>query len=241
MARASALDEERRSLLERLISAQDEERRRLARELHDQAGQALAALVVGLRRVSDARTLQEAIGHARKLRRSVTGAMVELGRITRGLHPGVLDDLGLGPALKRHAADTAESLGIAVRVRISGFGPRRLPLPLEIALFRIAQEALTNVGRHAGARRVEISLARSASAVRLAVSDDGKGFDPGARARRARPVRRFGLLGIRERATALGGTVDVASARGRGTTVAVSLPLRPPARARAAGGRERER
>ena len=215
-----ALSEERRRYVDRLVSAQDEERRRIARELHDEAGQALATMIVRLRSLQDARSLGEAKAHATRLRQGLADTIVDLGRLARGLHPSMLDDLGLAPALGRYAADVAEKLGIPVRVRTSGLGSRRLPLPVETALFRIAQEALTNVTRHARARRVDIALTRSRTAVDLVVKDDGRGFDGAAK----RP-RSLGLLGIRERAAALAGTAAIESSPGRGTVVAVALPL----------------
>lgn len=226
--------EELRWFLGSLLSAQDQERRRIARELHDQAGQALAATIVGLRRLQGARSLREAKGHATRLRRGLVAALVELGRVARGLHPGMLDDLGLGPALKRHASDVAEALGIPIRVRITGLA-RRLPLPIETALFRIAQEALTNVARHAHASRVDIALVRSPAAARLVVRDDGRGFDPAAR--RTGKRRSLGLLGIRERAAVLAGSAAIEASPGHGTTVVVTLPVpaKPRARRRPAG------
>ena len=229
-----ALAEERRRYLDRLIAAQDEERRRIARELHDEAGQALATLIVRLRSLQDARTLREARAHALRLRRGLADTIVDLGRLARGLHPSLLDDLGLAPALGRYAADVAETLGIPVRVRTAGLGRRRLPPAIETALFRIAQEALANVARHARADAVAIALTRSRGAVRLVVKDDGRGFDPAAR-RGARAPRSLGLLGIRERAAALAGTAAIDSRPGGGTRVTVTLPLpagRPAARRR---------
>jgi len=240
-AEEHALAEDRRWLLDRLMAAQDEERRRIARELHDEAGQALASLIVRLRGLQDAPSLPDAKRQALALRRALSDTILDLGRLARGLHPSLLDDLGLAPALKRQAADSAEAMRIPVRVKVAGLGPRRMPQPVETALFRIAQEALTNVARHAGARMVEIALTRNDGAVRLVVRDDGRGFDPRALGRRRASGRSLGLLGIRERAAALSGTATIESAPGRGTTVSVALPLGPAraARRRARGGKAR--
>lgn len=226
-AEEHALSEDRRWLVDRLMAAQDEERRRIARELHDEAGQALASLIVRLRSLQDAASLPDAKRQALALRRDLADTIMDLGRLARGLHPSLLDDLGLGPALKRYAADTAEALRIPVRLKVAGLGPRRLALPVETALFRIAQEALANVARHAAARRVDIALTRADGTVRLLVRDDGRGFDPRARRRRPAEARSLGLLGIRERAAALAGTATIESSPGEGTTVRVALPLRP--------------
>jgi signal transduction histidine kinase len=160
-----------------------------------------------------------------RLRKGLADTIGGLGRLARGLHPSALDDLGLGPALRRHAADTAEALGIPIRVTIKGLGTRRLANPIETALYRIAQEALSNVVRHSGAKTVDIKLMRGDAMVRLVVSDDGRGFDQATPARGARPPRSLGLLGIKERAAALGGAGTIASVPGRGTTVTVVLPL----------------
>ena len=226
-ARNSATEErerDRRRFLERVITAQDDERRRIARELHDEAGQALASLIVRLRTLQDARTLGEAKTQAVRLRRSLADTIGGLARLARGLHPSLLDDLGLVPALKRHAADIAEALGIPVRVRVERLGTRRLPPPVETALYRIAQEALSNVARHARAAHVDVVLTRDPVGIHLAVIDDGRGFNPEAKAH-GRGGPSLGLLGIRERAAAQGGAATIGSTAGRGTTVAVTLPL----------------
>ena len=218
-------EKDRRCFLERVIMAQDDERRRIARELHDEAGQALASLIVRLRTLQDAPSLGEAKTQATRLRKSLSDTIGGLARLARGLHPSLLDDLGLGPALKRQAADTAEALGIPIHVTIKGLGPRRLPLAVETALYRIAQEALTNVARHARAKRVEISLVRDPSGVRLKVADDGRGMPATGKTGRVRAAPSLGLLSIRERAAALGGAAGVTSVAGQGTTVTVNLPL----------------
>ena len=218
-------EKDRRRFLERVIMAQDDERRRIARELHDEAGQALASLIVRLRSLQDAASLREARTQASRLRKTLSDTIGGLARLARGLHPSLLDDLGLGPALKRHAADTAEALRIPIRVTIQGLGPRRLPLAVETALYRIAQEALTNVARHARAKHVEISLVRDDAGVRLVVADDGRGVSPTRKPSKAGVAGSLGLLGIRERAASLGGAAGVTSTAGRGTTVTVSLPL----------------
>ena len=222
-----AREQDHRWFLQRLITAQDDERRRIARELHDEAGQALASLIVRLRALQDAATLAAARAQATRLRKGLADTIGGLGRLARGLHPSLLDDLGLVAALKRHAADTAEAFGPVIRFKASGFDSRRLPMAVETALYRIAQEALTNVARHSGAKRVAITLARSAVAVRLVVADDGRGFDPVARAAGGEhSPHSLGLVGIRERAAALGGSASIDSVPDQGTRVAVALPLK---------------
>ena len=221
-------ERDRLRFLERVITAQDDERRRIARELHDEAGQALTSLMVRLRALEDAPTLGAARARASRLRGSLSDAIGGLARLARGLHPSLLDDLGLAPALRRQAGETAEAIGVPVTVHVRGLGARRLPLPVETALYRIAQEALTNVARHSRARRVDVTLLRNAAGAHLVVADDGRGFAPPAHERPSRRRHSLGLLGIRERAAALGGAAHVASAPGRGTTVTVTVPLRAP-------------
>ena len=216
----------RRRLLHRLISAQDEERRRLARELHDEAGQSLTSLLVGLRTVREARSLKHARAAAERLRPIAAQTLDELSRLSRGLHPSVLDDLGLVTAVTRLGRDHARLFGAHVEVTAGGLESPRLPAGVETTLYRIAQEALTNVAKHAQARRVQIDMRRDDAAITLSVQDDGSGFDVNEEPESGAPAR-LGLLGMRERAALHGGSVLVDSTRGLGTSLSVSLPLAP--------------
>lgn len=220
-------DEVRNRLIEQVMTAQDEERRRIARELHDETGQSLTALLVGLRTIEECRTVTQAAELAQLLRRTVAQTLDEVGRLSRGLHPSVLDDVGLAAAVARQVQEFADRHGIAVDVRIEGFDGKPLPPLLQTTVYRVLQEALTNVAKHARARSVDVRLVRDRSEVELRVQDDGVGLDPTERA--AAPAgdrRRLGLQGIRERAALLGGSVDVTSRRGAGTTITVHLPVR---------------
>lgn len=210
-------------LLHRLITVQENERRRLARELHDETGQSLTSLLVGLRSIEDAAGLEQVKKTAHLLRSIASQTLEDVGRLAQGLHPTLLDDLGLVPALTRYAQEHGRVHGFVVEVETNGFGPERLPTDVETTLYRIAQEALTNVAKHAAARRVGIWLERSADAVRLTIADDGRGFDPGGLEGRAVSTR-LGLYGIRERALLLGGSAVVQSQPGQGTSVVVHLP-----------------
>ena len=211
----------RRLLLERTLSVQEEERRRIARELHDEAGQLLTALLVGLRTLEDARKLAEVRVQGKRLREIAAQAIDEVGRLARGLHPTVLDDHGLGVALSRYATEYSKTYNIAVNLALDDFDPSKLPSAVQITLYRILQEALTNVARHSGARAVSIGFARFASAVEVAVIDDGCGFDAEAVAVSS---HRLGIQSMRERAAILGGTVGFTS-KSRGTKVLVRVPL----------------
>ena len=212
----------RHHLLARAISAQEEERQRVARELHDETGQALTAILVGLRNVEAAATGTGAQQLAADLLGVIETTMRDVGRIARGLRPAVLDDLGLIPALQRYAEDLQVSRGL--RIEIRGPETARFPHAVETTLYRVLQEALTNVAAHAQARSAEVTIRPSAGTVQALVRDDGVGFDLRALVVTARR-QPLGLIGMQERASLLGGSVIVDSRPGAGTTVSVTLPL----------------
>jgi PAS domain S-box-containing protein len=211
----------RRLLLERALSAQEEERRRIARELHDEAGQLLTALLVGLRTLEDARKLPDAKVQGQRLREITAQAIDEVGRLARGLHPTVLDDHGLGVALSRYAAEYTKTHKIAVDLTLNEVDSSNLPSGVQIALYRILQEALTNVARHSGAKTVSIRFARMLKAIEVAVIDDGCGFDAKTVAVSS---HRLGIQSMRERAAMLGGTISFIPQR-KGTKILVQVPL----------------
>jgi PAS domain S-box-containing protein len=210
-----------RLLLERTLSAQEEERRRIARELHDEAGQLLTALLVGLRTLEDARKLPDAKVQGQRLREIAAQAIDEVGRLARGLHPTVLDDHGLGVALSRYAAEYTKTHNIAVDLTPNELDSCNLPSAVQTALYRILQEALTNVARHSGARAVSIRFARMPKAIEVAVIDDGCGFDAKAVAISS---HRLGIQSMRERAAMIGGTISFIPQR-KGTKILVKVPL----------------
>ena len=210
-----------RLLLERTLSAQEEERRRIARELHDEAGQLLTALLVGLRTLEDARKLADFRVQGRRLREITAQTIDEIGRLARGLHPTVLDDLGLGVALSRYATEYTKTYSIAVDIKLDDLDTSNLSSPVQITLYRILQEALTNVARHSGAKTVTIRIAHSSTAVEVTVIDDGCGFDAEAIAVSS---HRLGIHSMRERAAMLGGKVNFFSQR-KGTKMLVQVPL----------------
>jgi PAS domain S-box-containing protein len=211
----------RRLFLERVLSAQEEEGRRIARELHDESGQLLTSLLVGLRTLEDSTKIEDAKVQAQRLRKIAAQAMEEIGRLARGLHPTVLDDHGLGVALSRYVAEYTETHKIAVHLTLNGLDSISLPQAVQIRLYRILQEALTNVARHSGAKQVSIIFARSATALEVAVIDDGCGFDAEAVAVSS---HRLGIQSMRERAAMLGGTVSFTSS-GKGTRILVQIPI----------------
>jgi signal transduction histidine kinase len=211
-----------RLLLERTFSAQEEERRRIARELHDEAGQLLTSLLVGLRTLEDARSIADAKVQGQRLREITAQAIDEVGRLARGLHPTVLDDHGLGVALNRYVSEYAQTHNIAVDLMLNKLDSSALSPAVQMGLYRILQEALTNIARHSGAKAVSIVFAHSATALKVTVTDNGRGFD-------LKPLavvssNRLGIQGMRERAAMLGGTVSFRS-KGTGTRILVKIPL----------------
>ena len=209
-----------RLLLERTFSAQEEERRRIARELHDEAGQLLTSLLVGLRTLEDSRNMADAKAKGHRLRQITAQAIDELGRLARGLHPTLLEDHGLGVALRRYVAEYAKAHNMAVSLKLDGLDSCNLPTAVQIRLYRILQEALINVARHAKAKAVGIEFDRSAAALKVVVTDNGRGFDI---KRVIASSSRLGIQGMRERAAMLGGTISFTSKSG--TRILVEIPL----------------
>jgi signal transduction histidine kinase len=208
-------------LMQRLISAEDEERRRIARELHDETGQSLTTLLVGLRAIADITGLAKVRSMAQRLREVAAHTVDDVGRLARGLHPAVLDDKGLVAAARRHVSEFAKSVGVVVDLRVVGSVPRRLPPLVQSTVYRILQEALTNVARHAQARLVGVVLKHDHGVLELVIRDNGVGFDAAAVLHDARGL---GLHGMQERVALLGGTVRIESRPGHGTIIRVRIP-----------------
>jgi PAS domain S-box-containing protein len=211
----------RAHLLESLISAEDDERRRIARELHDETGQSLTALLVGLRTIVDTAVLSEVQAVALRLRDVAARTVDDVGRLARGLHPAVLDDQGLAAAARRYVGDYVRSFGTVVDFVAGDLDSPRLAPLAAATMYRILQETLTNVARHARARNIAIELKRDESALELLVRDDGVGFEVDL-ARDA--MSGLGLHGMRERVTLLGGSIHIESRPGQGTVVRARIP-----------------
>lgn len=208
-----------RDTMRRVIEGQELERRRLARELHDETGQALTSILLGLKAIRSAADDASAAQAEQGVRALVVRALQDVRRLAVELRPAALDDFGLVPALERLAETAGERSGLDVRVQ-ADLPERRLPGEVETALYRLVQEALTNVLKHARASTVHIALALQDGAVLTTVSDDGRGFRPGKSRDGA-----LGLLGMQERLSLLGGEVTIESHPGAGTTVRALLPL----------------
>ena len=207
-----------RDALRRVVSAQEGERRRLARELHDETGQALTSILLGLKPLEEA--LRDSVASAAlvELRALVVATLQDVRRLAVELRPAALDDFGLVSALERLTETFAHQTGLSVDFE-SALGEDRLPSDTETALYRIVQESLTNVVKHARAQRISIFLTRTGGMVKAVIEDDGIGFD-------AAQTREdsFGLSGMRERVAMLDGSLEVESSPGGGTTIAVEVP-----------------
>jgi signal transduction histidine kinase len=218
-------------VLRRLSEAEETERGRISRELHDRLGQDLTALKLGLENLRQQGSVAKAVGgKLAKLERMAEGLMHDIHRLAWELRPSVLDDMGLDRALKRFSEDWSQNTGVAVDFHTGGdLATRRLPHEFETVLYRIAQEALTNVARHAHASRVSVLLERRPGYASLIVEDDGRGFESEGTTESPAATGRLGLLGMQERARLAGGSLTVESAPGGGTTVFARLPIGPAA------------
>ena len=221
----------RSELLQKVISAQEEERQRIARELHDEMAQGLTALIMGLGRLKQA--VPEMPAATAGLVDSVTAfasrALADTRRLIVDLRPPVLDDLGLIPAVRTLAETRLEERGVAVSITADGVD-EGLPAHLKVTIFRVLQEAVSNCARHSQANSVRICMKVNSERFQAVVEDDGVGFDPSAIRQETDGKVPLGLLGMKERASLLGGTLDVRSSPGQGTTVVLEIPLTEVAR-----------
>jgi signal transduction histidine kinase len=206
-----------RDAVRRVVEAQELERARLARELHDETGQALTSILLGLKSL-DERAVGDQAAVA-ELRELVVTTLQNVRRLAVELRPAALDDFGLLPAIERLRDIVSEQGGISVDIQ-SNLGDERLAPEIETALYRILQEALTNVLKHASASRVSVQLHRRGDAATLVVHDDGRGFDPGNPR-----AGSLGLVGMRERVALLGGRLTIESSEDAGTMVKAEVPL----------------
>ncbi len=219
--------EQLRALNQKLTQAQEAERQQLARELHDELGQALTAITINLTTVAQELPSGCAPGLSDRLQEAIALAnqtLEQVRELSFNLRPAMLDDLGLGPALSWYVKRCAQRTNLDLQLDVSDL-QERLPPEVETALYRVVQEALTNVIRHARASAVQIRLECETTVVRAQVEDDGQGFDVIQVLNRQRPQHGIGLLGMRERITLLGGTFSLHSAPGQGTRLALEIPL----------------
>jgi two-component system, NarL family, sensor histidine kinase DegS len=214
-----------RDLTHRVISAHEEERKEISRELHDDIVQGLIGINIELSALSkEAPSKASAIRpQIARIQRMVNDSVDSLHRFARELRPAVLDDLGLIPALQAYGKRLAARKQI--KVQMTAFaGVEALSGAKLLTLFRVAQESLTNVARHAQATRVSLSITKICDAIQMEISDNGKSFDVGS-VLGARNPKRLGLVGMKERIEMVGGNLTISSARGKGTIVHVEIPV----------------
>jgi signal transduction histidine kinase len=207
-----------RDAMRRVVEAQELERRRLARELHDETGQALTSILLGLKTLERSIETEQGREGVAAVRELVVSTLQDVRRLAVELRPAALDDFGLAPALERLVETVRQDTSVDVDLEM-GIGGERLPTDVETTMYRIVQEALTNIAKHAAATRISILLTRKERAVVVVVEDDGDGFDA------ADPPAGLGLAGMRERVTLLGGQLRVETSPGRGTTIVAEVPL----------------
>lgn len=217
-----AKEKARLSLIERIVQAQENERKILSRELHDQLGQSLLALLLKVQSNHDLGAPRDPL--LQDVEKTIRQIAEEVHRLAGGMRPSILDDYGLDSALARHIEEVSQSSGLDIDYQFtSPPGLDRLPSRIEVPLFRIAQEALANVLRHAQASHASVIVLRQLRDVTLLIEDDGQGFDPGILQETG--DRCLGLVGMKERVALLGGSLAIQSVPREGTTIRARIPL----------------
>jgi len=213
----------RTELLSRLVFAQEDERKRIAREMHDQFGEQLTALGLGIKALKDGCGTDQQLGPMVSALEKVAQQLdQDVDHLVWELRPTALDDLGLRAALANYVQDWSLRAGVRADLHTTGLSADRLTSEVETTLYRIAQEALNNIAKHARAENVDVILERRPDHVSLIIEDDGVGFD---QVNSGAPHQGFGLLGMQERAALVGATVQIESAAGDGTTIIVRMPV----------------
>jgi signal transduction histidine kinase len=219
-------EREREQVLRQLMTAQEEERRRISRDLHDQMGQQITGLLLALKALEDADTskprMRDHLSRAQALANTIS---VELHQLALQLRPTSLDDLGLEQALASYVEEWAQQARVKLDTHMPGLDRQRLPMPIATTAFRVVQEAMTNILKHARAHSVSLIVERQAHDLVITVEDDGRGFDVEAMLARVSAEDRLGLLGMRERVALVGGTLTFDSTPGHGATVLVRIPI----------------
>ncbi len=218
-------EEDRRRLLAQVISAQEDERKRVARELHDEAGQALTSLMLGLKHLHETAVDDTVRARVADLRTVASDTLELMHDLSLDLRPSSLDDLGLVAALERYTKDFGRKYEINVDFHAGALRERRLPIQHEVTVYRIVQEALTNTARHASAKNISVTLDRRNGTAVVVAEDDGSGFDPSGQELSPAEARRLGIRGMEERAALLGGRVTIESRPGAGTAVFLEIPI----------------
>ena len=215
----------REKLLAKVISAQEEERKRIARELHDETSQALTSLMVGLRFVSDSTNSHDIRAKTKELRVLTSQTLNEVHRIATELRPSLLDDLGLVDAIQKYTDEYSSKFSIKIDFHVSGIDKLHLSSEIEVSVFRIIQEALTNTAKYAEAKNVSVVLNCRDSSLIVVIEDDGKGFNTNFVSDPRNTVK-LGIFGMHERASLIGGNLTIESKPGDGSTVFLEVPLK---------------
>lgn len=220
------VEKERVRLLEQLVSTQEDERRRIARDLHDHLGQQLTAIRLKLEILKSASGDNENLsGQIDALLEAAKKVDADVDFLAWELRPSALDDIGLAAAIERYVREWSKHFEISADFNASRFDQRRLAPEAETNLYRIVQEALNNIAKHARAKNVDLSLASRDDCAALVIEDDGDGFSPEVQVFSEESVKGMGLIGMRERAALVGGTLEIESAKGKGTTVYIRIPI----------------
>lgn len=225
LAELRGKEQMRLQLLEKIISAQEDERKRVARELHDETSQSLTSLIVGLKVLESVAVLPEVREKAAELRALGGEILRDVHDLAFQLRPSLLDHLGMVAAVQRLTEDYTQKAGLQIDLQVSGFEDKRLPPATETALYRLVQEALTNVAKHARAKNVSVILKEDGASVRAFVEDDGRGFNVAEVMGSAAKDKKLGLFGMEERAALVGGRLTIESMPGKGTRVSVEVPF----------------
>ena len=215
----------RRHLLARIINTQENERKRISRELHDETGQALTSLMVGLKSVENLASIPKVKEKTAELRALAAQTLNDVHHLSTELRPSILDDHGLVAAIQKYTKEYSGNMGVNVDFHVSELVDKRLPSEVELVIYRIVQEALTNIAKYANAKNVSVILKYRGNKLITIIEDDGKGFDVDSVMLSA-GEQNLGLFGMYERASLIGGKLTIESQFGEGTTIFLELPLK---------------
>ncbi len=218
------IENKRNQLLETIIVSQEEERKRISRELHDETGQSLTSLMLGLKLIQEAESLQKAKELSNNLREIVYKTIEEIQWLSYELRPSTLDDLGLLVALRRYIDELTQHKGVIIDFEIDNFLKNRLNAAVETTFYRVVQEALTNVIRHAKANKIKVQLGSNSHNLYAVIEDDGVGFD--LEQMEKGQQKNLGLIGMKERAALVGGELLIHTAAGEGTRITLTIPIK---------------
>lgn len=225
-AMLNSLDSQRKRAAASVLKAQEEERKRIARELHDETSQSLTSLIIGIRMVQEIvpDSMMDMRDRLKTINDQAHETLNEVHNMAIRLRPSVLDDLGLSAALRSYIKEFTGNTGIAVNLQLIAVNERLSP-ELETVLYRVVQEALTNVARHSSARTCQVTLRRKENSIVGIIEDDGKGFDPQRVLMSEDHGRGLGLHGMKERIELVGGSLEFESRPDEGTTIMLEVPL----------------